>query len=184
MQDFASVAFEKYQIPYISFRDLVWPEYNNPPETLPEIWNGMSHPDQRAHKLIAKLISYGFMMQLKESHTVRDEDCSLTKKGKENEENPNSRYFNAANTDPTIKPICDTVLTQMMATDTPTSQDNFKLIDTPPSTWRFYNDSKLKYGWILEFTKEDVRASCKEGGSDSGTYFNYYILIIIIIYYK
>ncbi len=33
--------------------------------------NGKSHPDSKAHKLIARLISFGFAMQLKEAHNAK-----------------------------------------------------------------------------------------------------------------
>ena len=66
MQDFASQTFDKLNIPYISFRDLFWPNYVEPPENLPTIWNGLSHPDKRAHKLFSKLIA--FAMELREAH--------------------------------------------------------------------------------------------------------------------
>lgn len=174
MQDFAAVTFNKFKIPFISFRDLVWPEYDNPPDALPQIWNGLSHPDKRAHALFAKLISFAFMMQLKESHTVPMEECGLGE-GQANNITK-SRYITGEDINPAIKPLCYEPLTYKMATDDRTSERIF--VPYPPSTdetvdsnynssWNFYNDSKLKYGWILETNKKDVEDLCKGVGADN-----------------
>jgi hypothetical protein len=37
MQDYVGVALEKYRVPFISYRDAVWSDYENPPETLPQV---------------------------------------------------------------------------------------------------------------------------------------------------
>lgn len=42
-----------FGIPFFSYRDLVWPNYESPPAELPKYWNGLSHADQIAHFLIA-----------------------------------------------------------------------------------------------------------------------------------
>lgn len=44
MQDFVAIALSKYSIPYISYRDLAWPNYYHPPSNLNQWWNGASHP--------------------------------------------------------------------------------------------------------------------------------------------
>ena len=44
MQDFVSIPLHKYKVPYISYRDLIWPDYYHPPSNLNEWWNGASHP--------------------------------------------------------------------------------------------------------------------------------------------
>ena len=71
MQDFVAITLNKFKVPFVSYRDLVWPDYLNPPATLPVLWNGKSHPDKKAHSLIAKLVAFGFMMQLKEAHNAK-----------------------------------------------------------------------------------------------------------------
>ena len=71
MQDFSAMTFNKLKIPFVSYRDLVWPDYAHPPPNLPVLWNGRSHPDFKAHRLIGKLIAFGFMMQLKDAHNAK-----------------------------------------------------------------------------------------------------------------
>ena len=39
--------------------------------------NGKSHPDSKAHKLIARLISFGFAMQLKEAHNAKAQTLTI-----------------------------------------------------------------------------------------------------------
>jgi hypothetical protein len=68
MQDFVGIALNRLGVPFMSYRDLIWPSYENPPSTLDIWWNGMSHPDYKAHRMIAKLLAFGFMMQVKDAH--------------------------------------------------------------------------------------------------------------------
>lgn len=68
MQDFVGVALNSFGVPFMSYRDLAWPVFESPPDNLNVWWNGMSHPDAKAHKMIAKLLAYGFMMQVKDAH--------------------------------------------------------------------------------------------------------------------
>lgn len=37
MQDYVAEALFKYRVPFISYRDAVWPDYENPPEALPQV---------------------------------------------------------------------------------------------------------------------------------------------------
>jgi hypothetical protein len=68
MQDFVGIALNRLGVPFMSYRDLIWPSYENPPGTLDIWWNGMSHPDYKAHRMIAKLLAFGVMMQVKDAH--------------------------------------------------------------------------------------------------------------------
>ena len=38
MQDFSAMTFNKFKIPFVSYRDLVWPDYAHPPANLPVLW--------------------------------------------------------------------------------------------------------------------------------------------------
>ena len=42
-----------FGIPFFSYRDMVWPLLHAPPPTLLRFWNGLSHPDEVAHALVA-----------------------------------------------------------------------------------------------------------------------------------
>jgi len=62
---------QRLGVPYISYRDLVWPEYTRPPKGMPFYWNGLSHPDWVGHTLLGK--SVASMM-----FSVRQLWCSLS----------------------------------------------------------------------------------------------------------
>jgi hypothetical protein len=156
MQDFVSIALNKLGVPFVSYRDLAWPVFEQPNPALDVWWNGMSHPDYRAHKLMAKLLAFGFMMQVKDAHVSTH--CSP--------DGDQSRYVSASEIDETIKPICATPLTAMHAGQGP---ETVMLIPAAlpegANMWRFYNDSQLKYGWILDQTKEEIASKCPGGES-------------------
>lgn len=42
MQDYVAQTLDEYSVPFVSYRDLVWPDYSRPPSTLPHLWNGQS----------------------------------------------------------------------------------------------------------------------------------------------
>ena len=172
MQDYVAIALHMYGVPYISYRDLAWPNYDIPPDNLNIWWNGMSHPDAKAHKLIGKMMAFAFYMQIKEAH--RAEHC---------ETDEHARYVSADQFDESLRPVCETPLTKMWAGDSQESQlqfetvppSNIQAIDSlaatnpamsPPMGWRFFADSKNKYGWILQSDREQFSALCaNEPGS-------------------
>eukprot|EP01040_Poterioochromonas_malhamensis_P001846 gene1846-1978_t len=161
MQDFVSIALKKYHIPFVSYRDLVWPDYNHPPDTLSQFWNGMSHPDEKAHALLAKLFAYGMMMQLKESHhyDINNHCSDSREKSRYVAKDSKKSQFSSS--------LCSEYATQMMATDEIGSKGNFhldnNLQDDKYHRWSFFNDSQLKFGWILQTNKTDITSTC---GSD------------------
>ena len=42
MQDYVAQALNEYSVPFVSYRDLVWPDFEHPPSELPHFWNGLS----------------------------------------------------------------------------------------------------------------------------------------------
>lgn len=42
MQDYVAQTLDEYSVPFVSYRDLVWPDYSKPPAALPHFWNGQS----------------------------------------------------------------------------------------------------------------------------------------------
>lgn len=152
MHDFVTIALKKYHVPYMSYRNLVWPEYEHPASNLNLFWNGLSHPDYKAHKLMAKLLSVGFMMQLKHAHKI---DCEDTSK---------QQYVSSSQVDNTIRSACPSPLVTMMAKDVPTSISTFN-VSAVGDYWRFYSDSKNKFGWILETNKTSMDTECGANGN-------------------
>lgn len=151
MQDFVGIALNRLGVPFMSYRDLAWPTFESPPDNLDVWWNGMSHPDHRAHKMIAKLLAFGFMMQVKEAHDSTH--CTV--------DGDNSRYVSALEIDATVRPICAAPLTAYHVGDNPESVKFIpaKLVEGA-NMWRFYNDSQLKFGWILDKSKEEIALTC------------------------
>lgn len=152
MQDYVAITLQKFRVPFISYRDLVWPDYSHPPEVLNQFWNGLSHPDHKAHALMAKLIAFAFMKQLKEVHKYKN--CQVEK---------HSRYVPSELQDNSTNPVCPSPLTYMQATDTLASKESFVVRGNPElNHWRFYNDSKMKFGYILESDKSVLKGKCSE----------------------
>jgi hypothetical protein len=50
MQDFTEVALQHFEVPYISYRDMFWPDYYNDSHVR-QYWNGGSHPDIKTHNM-------------------------------------------------------------------------------------------------------------------------------------
>jgi hypothetical protein len=162
MQDFVAITLRKFGIPFVSYRDLVWPDYYHPSSTLNQFWNGMSHPDYKAHALIGKLIAYGFYRQLKESHHYHQINA-CDDPGKDH-------YVTNEHKNPAVVSLCPEFITNMQAADTIESKENFAILPNPylpapanqqPTPWRYYNDSQLKFGWILETTKSSILQECQ-----------------------
>lgn len=159
MQDFVTVTLKRYRVPYISYRDLVWPVYSNPPPTLAALWNGDSHPDAKNHALYGKMVAYGIMRQFMQAHAHDAKRCALESNG---------RYITGDDIDKTIVGICSEARTKMFANESGTSIGNFRLSHSQesgegqeyPPMWRFYNESGTKFGWILEQTEASFRESC------------------------
>ena len=47
-----------YSIPVISYRDVVWPDYDNPPNPLNDFWRELAHPSWNTHQMVADTMSY------------------------------------------------------------------------------------------------------------------------------
>lgn len=42
MQNYVAPVLEEYSVPFVSYRDLAWPDFTHPPAALPLFWNGLS----------------------------------------------------------------------------------------------------------------------------------------------
>jgi hypothetical protein len=176
MQDFVAITLEKFGVPRVSYRDLAWPEFSNPPPVLDAWWNGMSHPDARAHMMMGKLMAYAVAMQIKDAHHqhLEEAQCALGQ--------PLGTYVSSQNMDDTIRPICGVdPLAKLTAGETPDSGNAFPAttLDGRPvalstfaspadeeSPWRYFNDSQLKFGWILDVSKSQVAKRCHDDSSN------------------
>lgn len=166
MQDFVTKTLKHFRIPYVSYRDLVWPDYYHPPANLESVWNGMSHPDYHAHAMIAKLISYGVYNLLKEiKHIHYTKHCEQTN---------SIHYISPHLKDASIQELCPHPLVDMQANTDPLSYQSFRFTNIQPpipieiNHWRFYNDSKQKFGWILELNQTYLHSQCPASTPDRG----------------
>lgn len=208
MQDSVAKALKSFQIPFASYRDLVWPAYASPPKALPQFWNGLSHPDYKAHNLIAKLMTFAFMMQFREAQanyhnhnhseseskfeTMRincypsydvnngvDVDVeeaylynftgfSFSEREREREIDHTNKVGAASTLTKKIRPVCrnHTHLTSMIANDQADSKNNFALA-SPITNWKFYDDSKSKFGYIIQAKLTDITNLCNKKASKS-----------------
>ena len=154
MQDYVTApVLDKFRVPYVSYRDLVWPVYSQPPAQLSQFWNGYSHPDVKNHALIGKLVAYGVLRMFMQAHMHDFAKCRA--------EPGADRYVFGEDADKSVTGgLCRTPLSQMFANDSAASEQSFVLSSTATAQhapeWRFYNDSKQKYGWILQVSPEAV----------------------------
>jgi hypothetical protein len=89
------------------------------------------------------------MMQLKDAHLAKD--C---------ENDFKSKYITGGNIDSKVQPLCANPLSVMKANDQNDSSLSFSVIKN--SHWVFYNDSKQKFGWILDIPKTMAEKLCFE----------------------
>lgn len=60
IQDYELDIYTYYNVSVMSFRDAIWSNLARPPESLPGIWNGLSHPDYVGHQLIANMVQHSW----------------------------------------------------------------------------------------------------------------------------
>jgi hypothetical protein len=56
-----------FDIPYFSYRDMVWPFLHMMPDNIYDFWHGSSHPDTNTHLLIAKELLLALSIQCEDS---------------------------------------------------------------------------------------------------------------------
>jgi hypothetical protein len=151
----------------------------------------MSHPDKNGHNLISKLINYAFFMMIKEVVAFSDERCNTaissadTSSSSSSSSNVNTdsastsanapisaehysdRYVSPQQFDQSLVPLCSIKATDMKATESPLSYNTFLPSNLPDlalnhNIWSYYNDSKSKYGWILETNKTVTKSICDD----------------------
>lgn len=106
--------------------------------------------------MIGKLLAFGIMIQIKEAHLA--EHC-------DDIQHSAHRYISHKDLDESIQPICHSPLTSLKAGEDINSIQNFQpysLSNTSLSMWKYYNDSKLKFGWILATNSREVNRYCGE----------------------
>jgi hypothetical protein len=129
--------------------------------------------------MIGKLIAYGFFMQLKEAQHSNHQcdDIPVAEQ----------KYVSISDTDVSIQSICNDPLSFLHAGETLQSVSTFQphsiynynassslssssfslpsssselLQQQQHSLWRYFNDSQLKFGWILTTTAKEVNDLC------------------------
>ena len=153
MHDYVTGTLQKYNLPYLSYRDLVWPSYHSPPSNLLSFWNGMSHPDYKTHALIGKLAAYGIIRQLEESHKL----SSACARGAEYA----TKYIVGKDTieDAELQSICSNPLSKMTS-DGKQDESRFVLHTPISSRWRYFDDIPSKFGWLFFESRSNVTSLC------------------------
>lgn len=134
-QDWRTDARDSNSISYISYRDAVWPDQDNPPEILCQYWSGLSHPQAGVHAMVASTVLFQFIL------TDHKKDALMKSLHGFKE----SMTFKAAGADAgmCLNPVSSFHAVQSNPTDP------MKLVATD-ICWRFRADTKEKYGWICE----------------------------------
>ena len=122
--------------------------------------NFVRHPDHKVHALMAKLIAFGFHSLIAEAEHVKS--CHETES-----ERYVSKHGDKEERLKTAVTACPVPLLKLQASLEPTSETEFVphiVSKTTTSsftvpTWRFYNDTGLKYGWILDATQDQLKAA-------------------------
>lgn len=152
MHDFVTGTLKKYSVPFLSYRDLVWPDYNNPPSNLLSFWNGMSHPDYKVHALIGKLAGYGIIRQLQESLKFTSSCAAGTDFA--------AKYIVGNDIeDKELKSICSNPLSKMMS-DSKQDEQRFALNMPTSPRWRYIDDVPSKFGWLFYESMSNVTELC------------------------
>jgi hypothetical protein len=66
-----------YNLPTVSYREAVWPDFAKPSNLLPCFWNGYSHPDAVGHLLMGDVVTYGLIRALIDGHNAAGRCGSL-----------------------------------------------------------------------------------------------------------
>lgn len=64
LQHGSQSALRALGVPYWSYRDTIWPRLERPPDSLPLLWDGMSHPGPRTHWSLAYGAAHLVLSQL------------------------------------------------------------------------------------------------------------------------
>lgn len=152
--DFAKNVIEKYNVPYSSYRDVVYPDFFSPPDNIVHFWSHTIHPNETTHKYMADHIFSSFTYLLKDSMITNK--CHKELSGKKNILNYCDRpsFVHPKDYDPLIRPIClPNELLNYMESENETSISTFNFASSfniNTSKWKYFADSKEKFGLIYD----------------------------------
>jgi hypothetical protein len=144
MHDHATAAMEHFGVPYISYRNLIWPNFDQPPKNLLSYWQDV-HPNGNVHLLAGKLISYGILRLVQDSIAADQSQSNCT----------NKPYVTNDNRNGSLKLWCPKPIEMMEAGLSMPNHRTFKIVNRhrrfETHNWRYFADSKNKFGWIMLF---------------------------------
>jgi len=149
-QDWRKEAREQNSVSYISFRDAVWPILDQPPENLCyQWWHGLSHPQSGTHALIASTILFQFMVVMHHKDHLLEVHKESKRAGRDKVK------IVAVPSMVCLEPISIYRSLQNNSHDPMDfEKDNVDYNKIMHSTcWEFRADSKEKYGWICEYSR-------------------------------
>jgi hypothetical protein len=132
-------------VPIVSYRDAVWPLRDDPPANLQYYWDGLSHPFFNAHVMVAEALLFQFL-------AVRRNAAFLSTYA--------SSDFHVPNLPP-AHDVCVNTTTKYLAENGSNDTSRFSGWNNPKDShcWQYRTDSRDKYGWIAETSKESDRCT-------------------------
>lgn len=156
MHDYSKTAYNQLQVPYSSLRDLIYPDFFNPPDNLYNLWTGSSHPGYITHKYMSDHILTSLTYIIKDS-LLTNKCYKNIKKIYKNPINFCNRKSYLANymLDNTVRPVCyyKDIINLMEYNNNNQLNHSFIMSNTfnyTTSKWKYYADSNNKYGWIYD----------------------------------
>ena len=143
LQTHAEPVLRYHNISYISYRDGFWPNKFDVPSKVVRYWNGLSHPDIRGHRLLAKTAMFLLGRMILDSHSAVHE-ISLDKPTR------------------TVGPARFVFMYDW--TLGPTGVLNTSVTDGPKITgfgWTYKEYKPRKKSWTLDISAEGVSRACR-----------------------
>lgn len=156
MQDVGKSIAIKYDIPFTSYRDIVFPDFFNPQSNLLHFWSDYLHPNQTAHKYMADNIFNTFSNLIKDGITTTKCQSRINSKlASFYNYCDRPSYIHPIYYNKMYRPVCypDKILNAMDATIEYNSIFSFNMspnFNESTSKWKFTSDSKSKFGWIYD----------------------------------
>lgn len=138
MQTHEVPVLSKENITWLSYRDGFWPSKYEPPPLAQLFWNGNSHPDGRAHRLLAKTVIFALAKLIEAAQLPQI--C-----GSDRDESTSSWLG------------CFSPLWRLSALNSTSARFEPAVISGP---WEFSSFRPGKYGWNIKLSASAVQGLC------------------------
>lgn len=152
IEDTTSPPIAERGVPYVSMRDILWPDHDSPPRNVMQLWNGCEHPDGYAHNNMYGLTMFALAELFKD---VAASTAAFSNGGGAGLECDALR--SGADLVPHQKLCSDGIKQHIFAATPNRPTSNFQPVqslpnEAAPSRWKYTADNKRgdKWGWILD----------------------------------